>query len=311
MNTPLCPPEIDSLAELKQLQRLMGEALFRPLGRDDELQKTWTDGRPINEVASSFIKRNDRLTSVDRLEIYSRQYWFRLLDCLYDDYPGLRALLGEKKFHALCRAYLEKHQSRSFTLRNLGSKLEEFIRADPIWAGAKLGMALDIVQFEWAQTLAFDEAAKPPVRGDDLLGMSPEKLTLDLQPHLVLLELDYAVDHYFMAVRGQEAGMRGEASNAFDAVPQRAAPKRKALPKKEKIWLAVHRCDNDLYFLRMEKEAYRMLSAIGEGKTVELALETALWDADPSQDWGVKIKDWFENWAALGWFCKRKITRKK
>ena len=27
------------------------------------------------------------------LEIYNRQYWFRVLDCLYDDYPGLRAIL--------------------------------------------------------------------------------------------------------------------------------------------------------------------------------------------------------------------------
>ena len=52
----------------------------------------------MNKVADSFIKPNDRLTSFERLEIYNRVYWFRVLDCLYDDYPGLRAVLGERKF---------------------------------------------------------------------------------------------------------------------------------------------------------------------------------------------------------------------
>ena len=63
--------------------------------------ETWFDGRPTSEVFASFIKPNDRLTSLERLEIYNKQYWFRLLDCLYDDYPGLRAILGQSRFRRL------------------------------------------------------------------------------------------------------------------------------------------------------------------------------------------------------------------
>ena len=99
MSTRLSPASIRSVADLKQLQRLMGAALFRPLNTKDAMLPTWEDGRPTNEVIAEFIKPNDRLTSFDRLEIYNRQYWFRLLDCLHDDYPGLRALLGQRKFH--------------------------------------------------------------------------------------------------------------------------------------------------------------------------------------------------------------------
>ena len=58
------------------------------------MQKRWIDGRPMEEAAADFIKPNDRLSSFERLEIYNRQYWFRVLDCLWDDYPGLRAVLG-------------------------------------------------------------------------------------------------------------------------------------------------------------------------------------------------------------------------
>ena len=71
-------------------------------------------------VADAFIKPNDRLTSFERLEIYNRQYWFRIIDCFYDDYPGLRAVLGERKFSQLCRAYLAKyHKNEATILSNL------------------------------------------------------------------------------------------------------------------------------------------------------------------------------------------------
>ena len=100
----------------------MASAIFRPLDACDRMQKRWPDGRATSAIAEQFIKPNDRLSSFERLEIYNRVYWFRILDCLYDDYPGLRAILGEKKFMRLATAYLAKYPSVSFTLRNLGRR---------------------------------------------------------------------------------------------------------------------------------------------------------------------------------------------
>ncbi len=304
MSTLLCPSEIRSTAELKQIQRVMGAALMRPLTADDKMQTAWSDGRDMNLVVDEFMKPNDRMTAFARLEIYNKQYWFRLLDCLYDDYPGLRALLGQKRFHALSQAYITKYPSVSFTMRNLGGKLEQFIREEPKLTGAKQAMAIDVARYEWAQVLAFDEARSKPVSVDDLLGVNPDQLHLRLQPYLVLLDLDHAVDAYFTAVRKHEFGMRSESSNAKDSASRHATSKRVALPKKEKIWLAVHRHDNELYILRIEREAWLLLMAISEGKAVGPALSIALADADATQDWAPKIKGWFENWAALGWFCE-------
>ncbi len=256
MSTLLCPSEIRSTAELKQIQRVMGAALMRPLTADDKMQTAWSDGRDMNLVVDEFMKPNDRMTAFARLEIYNKQYWFRLLDCLYDDYPGLRALLGQKRFHALSQAYITKYPSVSFTMRNLGGKLEQFIREEPKLTGAKQAMAIDVARYEWAQVLAFDEARSKPVSVDDLLGVNPDQLHLRLQPYLVLLDLDYAVDAYFTAVRKHEFGMRSESSNAKDGASRHATSKRVALPKKEEIWLAVHRHDNELYILRIEREAW-------------------------------------------------------
>ena len=106
--------------EFLELQRLMAGAVMRPLADGGGMRRKWQDGRPMGKVVAQFIKPNDRLTSFERLEIYNRQYWYRIKDSFYEDYPGLRAILGERRFERLACAYLEQHPSQSFTLRNLG-----------------------------------------------------------------------------------------------------------------------------------------------------------------------------------------------
>ena len=89
---------------------------------------THTRNRPGD---AEFVKPNDRLTALERLEIYNRQYWFRVLDSLDEDFPGLRAIVGRRAFDRLSRAYMAECPSQSFTLRNLGSRLEEWLARHP------------------------------------------------------------------------------------------------------------------------------------------------------------------------------------
>src|SRR3984957_2419540 len=145
------PPKINSRAQLRELQRVMTGALFRPLTSQWRMQKEWTDGASMKALASQFIKPNDRLSSFERLEIYNRQYWFRVLDCLYDDYPGLRAVIGERRFMKMATAYLAQYPSDPHTLRDLGSRLEQFLQQTPRWSAPREELALDMIRFEWAQ----------------------------------------------------------------------------------------------------------------------------------------------------------------
>jgi len=259
-------------------------------------------------VISKFIRPNDRMSEFERLEIYNRQYWFRLLDCLYDDYPGLRHLLGEKSFHKLCTAYLDQCPSESFTLRNLGARLENFIRQHPQLTGRKFATAIDMARFEWAQTVAFDEAMNEPLHMDALLGADPQLLKLNLQPYLVLLDLEYEVDAFFMSVRQHEAGMRKEASNAIDGDRRKKTTRRISSPIQKQIWMAVHRSETEIYFLRLDREAYLLLKALQMGGTLAEALDAALADADKDNDWTPIIRNWFEQWASFGWFCSNTET---
>jgi hypothetical protein len=304
------PKRINSREELLELQRAMAGALFRPLTDNWNMQSESSDGRSMQEFAAEFIKPNDRLTSFDRLEIYNRQYWFRILDCLYDDYPGLLAVVGEEKFLKLATAYLTKYQSESYTLRNLGDRLEKFLRDEPHWADPNNALAIDMARFEWAQVVAFDGPLKPVVTPDDLIDGSSEGLRLGLQPYLSILKLDYPVDDLLIAVKKDADSLRGEASNAVNAAPtNKGETAQVQLPEPEVTYLAVHRFDNMIYFKRLEPEGYVMLEALAAGSTLEDACLKAVEQSTRTDvDWQALIKEWFDNWAALGWFCSPKVA---
>ncbi len=279
---------------LKQLQKLAAAAIRGPLDAHD---RTPTAMRP---VAEAFIKPNDRLTSLERLEIYNRQYWFRLLDILYDDYPGLRAILGEGNFHQMSRAYLDRYPSRSFTLRNLGSRLGAFLKAQPHWAGKRQAMALEMFRFEWAQVEAFDGPSRPVIDPQTVAMADPAKLKLRLQPYLTLLDLAYPLDDFILAVKRQEGALRSEASNAVESPTKRREKKTIPLPRRRRVLLAVHRYENQLYYKRLEPTAFAILTNLKAGKSLAQSIEDVSKSVSPN-----KLGEWFNVWTQLGWLCKR------
>lgn len=290
-------PRRQTPAEFLALQRLMAQAVMRPLNPDQRMDARWPDGRPTQQIAATFIKPNDRLTSFERLEIYNRQYWFRLSDCFYEDYPGLQAILGERRFAELCVAYLAHHPSTSFTLRNLGRKLVDFVQAEPRLTAPHQEIALDMARLEWSHIEAFDNAAQPVLATEDLRGRDAAQIKLRLQPHLTLLKLAYPLDNYLFAL-SKHTRLRGAASNAVDDAvhhPRRRAPR---LPARRTIHLAVHRHQNVVFYKRLSRLQFTLLNALRQGASLEAALES-LPHSGPAQP----VQDWFRTWSALGWFC--------
>ena len=311
------PNAVRTRSELKAFQQSMEELIFRPLSPTWKSRRRTEDGGSVARIAADFIKPNDRLTSFERFEIYNRCYWFRVLDSLYDDFPGLLALLGNRKFLKLVTAYLIRYPSESFTLRNLGSRLETFLTEEPGYASPLQEVALDMVRFEWAQILAFDEASRKPISPKDIKKKNPSTLRFGLQPYLSLLKLDHAVDHYLIAVKNQETdGLRNEASNTSNKAPDPTNHRKKlSRPKREKVWLAVHRYDNMLYYKRLEPAAFTLLKELGKGTSLEMACSKSIrvnrsrnQKADAFQE---VLTGWFSDWSSLGWLTypspKRKI----
>jgi hypothetical protein len=294
--------------EFHELQRLMARAVMRPLGRGDAMQKKWIDGRSTKKIAEGFIRPNDRLDSFERLEIYNRQYWFRVRDCFYQDYPGLHAILGDRKFGRLADAYLAKFPSQSYTLRNLGSRLVKFIELEPHWVSPHKQLALDMARLEWAHTEAFDNEARAPLKTGDLIGLDAAKIRLQLQAHLTLLKLENEVDDFLIGLK-RNSGLRSEASNAMEQNQRHAKNKPAHRLKRKTNFLAVHRYQDSVYYKRLEPGQFRLLSALQSGATLEKAC-AKLAGLKISGNPGRMIQKWFSSWAALGWFCGLKNSAK-
>jgi hypothetical protein len=289
---------------LAALQRTMARAVTQPLTPSERMQQTAPDGKSMRAYASRFIKPNDRLTSFERLEIYNRQYWFRLLSSMIEDFPGLRAVLGDKRFEAMSKAYLVDCPSRSFTLRNLGARLEGWLRRHPKWAGAKQALAVDIARLEWADIEAFDGKAELALRPEDLSVEAGAKLKLKLQPYLGLLDLRYPVDDLLLEVRKEDEDT-DFASNAFQERHKRKRVQTLAKLKPAKIFLAVHRVDDSVYFRRIEREEFVILSALRDGKALDKAIEMVFRGSRvPLEERAASVQQWFQNWALLNWFCR-------
>lgn len=290
---------------LEELQRTMAAAVMQPLTEDEEMQPRDTtgrwSGRAMDEVVGAFIAPNSRLTAFERLEIYNRQYWFRLQTAFHEDFPALRAVVGPDRFQALMNAYLAAHPSRSFTLRNLGSKLCDWLTQNPQFAGRKIKLALDVIRVEWACIEAFDNAERAPLKLEEIaaLGANPQ---LALQPYVQLLALDYPADdlvldmHQRQRRESSEAGTPPEAEEDEDFTPLRL--------RGSATWLAIHRVDYSLYYKRLMQPEYCTLTALRAGLTLAEALESSFAGSRLSAASQIRqVQQWFATWAQLGWLC--------
>jgi hypothetical protein len=289
---------------LLELQRRMAEDVRRPLTPDFGMQQETEEGLSISRLAEGYVKPNDRLTSFERLEIYNRQYWFRVIAAVSEDFPALAAVLGAKRFHSLVLAYLKENPSTSFTLRNLGRNLPQWLIGHPEFAPARHLLLLDIARLEWAYIEAFDGRAVPPLTQEDLGNLGAGS-TLFLQPHLQLLALRYPVDELVLAVHRETPNSDIVSNAVLEREQKQLSPRRLPKMRRSAIYLAVHRFDNSVYYRRIDREAFLLLSALQRRVGVAEAIEAAFAESKiAAEKQAQKIRHYFAHASELGWFCR-------
>jgi hypothetical protein len=286
---------------LADLQREMAAVVMTPLTPDEEMRQTAPDGRAMADVAASFIAPNSRLTAFERLEIYNRQYWLRVLSALAEDFPALRAVVGGKRFEDLSIAYLTVHPNRSFSLRNLGSRLVEWLIANPRWTGRRHPLAVDLARIEWAFVEAFDNGERTPLTLDQIATLDAGS-RLALQPHVQLMALTYPADDIALALHSKEKRQTSEAGLTQEDIPDQ--PARLPRLRRRPTWVAAHRVDLNVYYRRMEREEFQTLTAIRAGQALVEALDAGFSDSNiPASQRPQRVQNWFATWAELGWIC--------
>ena len=73
----------------------------------------------------------------------------------------------------------------------------------------------------------------------------------------------------------------------------------------EEIYLAVHRHENSVYYKRLGREDYRLLSALMAGEPIGKAIDMAFEDsAIPEDERAPFLQTAFQTWSSLGWFTR-------
>ncbi len=286
---------------LLELQRRMAEDVRRPLTPEYGMQRVTEDGSSTEDLAASYITPNAQLRSFERLEIYNRQYWFRVIGAVSEDFPALNAVLGAKRFDALILSYLKENPSTSWTLRDLGAKLPAFLEGHPEFGGRRHRLAVDVAHLEWAYVEAYDGKCLTPLTSDDLQAVGPDS-RLSLQPHLRLLALSYPVDELVLAVRKETP----ESEIVSSAVAERGSRTRIKLPsmRRSKLYLAVHRFDDSVYYRPIEREMFLLLEVLRDGASIAEALEQAFETTRLTpEEQAVSVQQCFAHASELGWLC--------
>lgn len=184
-----------------------------------------------------------------RLGIYGGAYGSRLIDALKSSYPALAALLGEEDFAALGAEYVRTHDSPSFTIRNYGDALEEFLATHADYADVPL--LAELARFEWTLCAVFDAADAEPLPAAALARLPPAdwaELRLSFHPSVRRVALAWNAPQLWKALT--EGGERPELELA-------AAPVE---------WLA-WRQDFSTYFRSLEATEAAALDAAREGSS--------------------------------------------
>lgn len=275
--------------KLEELQHWMAGAIMRPLTEDFRMA---SDDRLRKEI-ECVIAPSDKFGSLERLEIYNRQYWFRLLDSLREDFPALARLVGDSVFRLLAEAYLQRHPSRSFTLRDLGSRLSSWLQSlatqdlqeSENWrAGLEYPLQLltDVAALEWAYIEAFDSSEFPLLGAEDF---GNGEIDLRLQPFVRPLALRFNVSPFVVAVHDGE-----------DETP--------AISKRPRTnYIAVYRRNLLPCVEPISHFAFTVLAALRRADSLESATEQALHGPglDPDRT-AEEMQNWFARWTSLGWF---------
>jgi hypothetical protein len=280
--------------KLADTQRWFSGLVMRPLNADNHMRIPGEDGRALAEI-DSIIAPNEKLSAFERLEVYNRQYWFRLFEALDADFPALIKLIGDGHFRQLAEAYLTDCPSISYTLRDLGSRLPQWLVANPQHVRDFPQAAVDIARLEWAYVEAFDAAELPPATPEQLQ-QAGEEGNIRLQPHIRFVELHTAIDEFTAKAHDYQFGRRDKQHRRFKR------DRFKLLP--ETFTVAVYRMHDQVAQLPLDPEAVTLLKSLAEGKSLGDALEATFLNSPLSDEQNAaRIQQWFATWSGLQWFC--------
>ncbi|HMI91475.1 MAG TPA: DNA-binding domain-containing protein [Polyangiales bacterium] len=260
-------------AELASLQRWLQHAISVEQGVSED-------------AAARNVRASPHLGALERVGIYRDAYAARLLECLRDDYPALRKLLGRERFASLCRGYVSAHPPRGASLNDYGAQLPEFCAriADPALLGAyRPGLLRDLARIEWASVELIHAPAAAQLTAEQVAARAERFADTRLLPvpAVRLLALERSLHPLYAALRSRRR-----------AAPLPACTERAA-------FVLLHRTTSwEIASDELSTDEGALLASVLAGATVGSALAAAAERGASEAD----VRAWFRGWLQRGLF---------
>ena len=246
--------------KLAEIQRLFWELIAAPEGAAAGARSLVADGRLDSEDLGVWVKGDGRLGAVERVDVYANMYFYRLHDCLREDYPAVAGRLGAARFHDLVTDFLLSYPSRHHSLRELGRPFPGFAKEHAF--AREFPEIADLARLEWARVDVFDARDATPLARDEIVARAshdPERFRVRAIPALRRLRVMPGVLPLWRAhaESSDEAPEVGEAGSAVGV----------------RVW----RRDFSVWHRSVEEDESACLPRLeGEGATVSDLAETLL-----------------------------------
>lgn len=294
----------DSPPPLAALQRWMQAVITHPAGViTGAMSSDAQDALDSSAGIEAVVERSRALSAAERLEIYQRAYFARLLECLREEYSVVAVALGEELFDAFALHYLERYPSESYTLGRLGERFPDYLaetrpgdtdgggNAESDWPE----FLIDLARLERAINEVFDGPGAEelsPLDPARLAAVPPDQwpdARLSCVPCLKLLALRYPVNDYFTGLR-----KGGDPP----------------LPARCPAFLAVSRRNYRVFREPLSEPQHALLSALQSGKTVGQAIDQASRVSTASAErFAEELREWFRSWTVAGMFSDVRVGR--
>jgi hypothetical protein len=290
--------------DLRRTQELFWALITAPEGVrpaiEDLGRQGVLDARAVDEIFAG----DGELPAVERLDIYANMYFYRLLDCLAEDFPKVRTAVGRAHFHNLVTDYLLRHPSEHPSLRHLGRHLPRFVAAHSL--ATDFPWVADLARLDWARADVFDAPDAPLLTREALSALPQDRAgeaRFTLIPAFAFLRFEYEIARYWRRLEEAEASggpveppherttgnaAREEPDTCDTSDRDRGGPARVAPPARRRsaarVWrkgFVIHHCSLEdeealcLELVRSGESIARICQRLAAGRSVEKATERA------------------------------------
>ena len=183
---------------LRALQDLLYQRITAPHGAADA-QGDRCGLSP--SVVDTLVHGDERLSAAERVGIYADAYFFRLLDCLGEEFPATLAVLGPDNFAALVKGYLLVYPPAEPSILYAGRYLADFLSNHPF--AERWPFIAELARLERAVLDVFHAADAPVLGVEALRAVPPEEwpaLKLRTHPAVKIVHTEWRLGDVLQAV---------------------------------------------------------------------------------------------------------------